>query len=71
MKYKILYHYPNGSSEYDDRLYDTEEEAEEAGCYGCSCYSQGAEIFNSSNPGDYPLDGMEDDCDFEIIEVEG
>lgn len=70
MKYKVLYRYPDGSSEYGDELYDTEEEAEEVGCYGCSCYSQGAEDFSLSNPGDYPLDGTEDDCDFEIIEIE-
>lgn len=61
-------HYPDGTDEEEDELYDSEEQAEEAGCYGCSCYSQGAEILNMSNPGDYPLDDGE--CDFEIIEVD-
>lgn len=70
MKFKVLFHYPNGTDEVEDELYDTEEEAEEAGCYRCSCYSDGAEIFNMSNPGDYPLDGTEGDADFEIIEVD-
>lgn len=69
MKYKVLFHYPDGVDEEDDEVYDTEAEAEEAGCYGCSCYSAGAEILNMSNPGDYPLDDA-GECDFEIIEVD-
>ena len=55
MKYKVVMHYPDGT--------------EEAGSYGCSCYREGGEILNLSNPGDYPLD-EDDDCDFEVIEVE-
>ena len=68
MKYKVLMHYPDGTEEEEDELYDSEEAAEEAGCYGCSCYSTGAEILSMSNPGDYPLD--DEECDFEIIEVD-
>lgn len=70
MKYKVIYHLPNGTEEEEDELYDTEEQAEDAGCYGCSCYSSGAEIFNMSNPGDNPLDGTEGDVDFEIVEID-
>lgn len=70
MKYKVVYHYPNGELEEEDELYDTEEAAEDAGSYGCSCYSLGAEILYMSNPGDYPLDGTEDDCEYEVVEVE-
>ncbi len=62
-------HYPDGTDEEEDTLYDTEDQAEEAGCYGCSCYRLGGEILNLSNPGDYPLD-EDGDCDFEIIEID-
>ena len=54
MKYKVVMHYPDGTEEEEDELYDSEEQAEEAGCYSCSCYREGGEIFNLSNPGDYP-----------------
>lgn len=70
MKYKVLYHFPDGTSEEEDELYDSREEAEEVGLYGCGCYAEGAEILNLSNPGDYPLDGAEDDCEFEVLEVD-
>lgn len=69
MKYKVVMHYPDGENVEEDELYDIEEQAEEAGCYGCSCYSLGREILNLSNPGDYPLVDL-DDCDFEVIEVD-
>lgn len=70
MKYKVLYHYPDGTDGEEEELYDSQDQAEEAGLYGCSCYSQGAEILNLSNPGDYPLDGSEDDCEFEVIQID-
>ena len=69
MKYKVVMHYPDGTEEEEDELYDSEEQAEEAGCYSCSCYREGGENLNLSNPGDYPLD-EDDDCDFEVIEVD-
>ncbi len=69
MKYKVKYIFSNSEESYEDNLYDTEEEAREAGEYGCGCYSLGNEVLNLSNPGDYPLD-EDDDVDFEIIEVE-
>lgn len=66
MGFKVLYKYSDGTEEYEDETYDTWDEADEAGQYGCSCYSGGNEILNMSNPGDYPLD--EDGCDYEVIE---
>ena len=68
MKYKVIMRYPNGTDKEEDELYDSEEQAEEAGRYGCSCYREGGETLNLSNPGDYPLD--KDDCDFKVIEVD-
>ena len=68
-KYKVVMQYSDGTTEEYDDLYDTEEDAKEAGDENCSCYHQGGVILNMSNPGDYPLD--EDDwIDYEIIEVE-
>lgn len=70
MKYRVVYHYPDGEEGYEEDLFDTEEEAREAGDYGCSCYALGAEILNMSNPGDYPLDGSEGMCEFDVVEVD-
>ena len=68
-KYKVVMNYSDGTSEEDDEIFDTESAAEEYGIYFCSCYHQGGEILNLSNPGDYPLD-EDDDVDFEVIEVD-
>lgn len=68
MSWKVLYHYDDGTSEEDDEVFETEEEAEEHGLYMHSCASLGAEILHMSNPGDYPDD--DDDLDYEIIEVD-
>lgn len=70
MKYKVIMHYPSGADEEDEAVFDTEAEAEAYGLDVCGCYSQGAEVLNMSNPGDYPLMGDEDDVEFEVIEVE-
>ena len=67
-KYQVEMQYSDGTTELDDEVFDTEQEAEEHGLYLCSCYSLGGEILNMSNPGDYPLD-EDDDVDFEVIEV--
>ena len=66
-KYKVEMIYPDGLSEIEDDVFDSEDEAREYGCYLCSCYDLGGEILNMSNPGDYPL--SDDEADFEIIEV--
>ena len=70
MKYKVVMRYPDGVEEEEDELYDSEEQAEEAGLYSCSCYREGGEVLSLSNPGDYPLD-EDSDCDFEVIGVDG
>lgn len=58
--------YPDGTEDEMEETFDNYDEAAEMGAYYCSCYKQGGEILNMSNPGDYPLE--EDDCDYEIIE---
>ncbi len=68
-KYQVLMLYSDGTEDLDDEVFDTEEEAEEYGCYLVSCCRTGAEIFNMSNPGDYPLDDYEDP-DFEVVEAD-
>jgi len=65
--YKVNMIYPDGTTELEDDKFDTEGEAQEYGCYLCSCYELGGEILNMSNPGDYPL--SDEKADFEIVEV--
>ena len=73
-KYKIVYHYSDGTTDEDDNygdFYSTKKEAEEEGEYGLSCAKLGGEIFEMSNPGDYPYDesDYEDDY-FEVVKVQ-
>ena len=62
-KYKVLF---NG--EYEDPIFDTEEEAEEHALYLVSCTKEGAEILHMSNPGDDDADDYE--ADYEIVEID-
>ena len=62
-KYKVLF-----NDEYEDEVFDTEEEAEEYALYLCSCAKEGAEILHMSNPGDYDEDDYDDD--YEIVEID-
>ena len=68
--YKVVMEYPDGTREEEDDVFDTESEAEECGQYLCGCYKTGGEILNMSNPGDYPLEVVGGDADFEVIEVD-
>ena len=68
-KYKVLMHFADGTSEYDDEVFDSEEEAEDYGAYLVGCASTGHETLNMSNPGDYPDDDYVDP-DFEVVEVD-
>ena len=68
MPFKVVMQYPDGTSEEEDEVFDTEEEAHEYGLVQCSNYSTGAEVLHMSNPGDYPLDDA-DEADFDVIEV--
>lgn len=62
-KYRVLF-----NDEYDDEIFDTEEDAEEHALYLSSCAKLGAEILHMSNPGDYDEDDYE--IDYEIEEIE-
>lgn len=62
-KYRVLF-----NDEYDDEIFDTEEDAEEYALYLSSCAKLGAEILHMSNPGDYDEDDYE--IDYEIEEIE-
>ncbi len=65
-KYKYVLTFEDGEKldsekEYKDldmdkAIFDSYEEAEEAGLYEQSCARDGAEILNMSNPGDYEYD---------------
>lgn len=68
-KFKVVMSYSDGTSEEDDEIFKTEGEAQEHGCYLCSCYHAGGETLHMTNPGDYPLD-EEDEVDFNVIEVD-
>lgn len=68
-QYKVVMLYSDGTQEELDEIFDTEEEADEAGMQACSDYREGCEIMNLSNPGDYPLYD-DDDVDYEIIEID-
>ncbi len=68
MAYKVEMQYPDGTTEEDDEVFETEAEADEHGLYLVSCYREGGEILHMSNPGDYPL--SDEEADFEIIEVD-
>ena len=70
-KYKVIYHWSDGTEDEEDELFDSEDEAQEAGLYGLSCVKLGGEILEMSNPGDYPFDERDyEDDDFEIVEVD-
>lgn len=70
-KYKVLMIYPDGNEILEPDLFDSEEEAEEHGCYLVGCYRSGSETLNMSNPGDYPYDEDDfDDANYEVIEVD-
>ena len=73
-KYKIIFHWGDGTSSEDDNYgsyYDTESEAEYAAQDGLGAARVGAEELEMSNPGDYPFNEAEfDDASFEIVEVD-
>jgi hypothetical protein len=65
-KFKVLF-----DGEYEDEVFDTEEDAEEYALYLCSCTREGAEILHMSNPGDYDYDEDNfEDPDYEIVEID-
>ena len=67
-KYKIILIFSDGEDEQEG-LFDTYEEADSVAGDLAGCYHVGQEMFNLSNPGDYPLDD-DDDVDWRIVEVD-
>lgn len=65
--YKVVMKYPDGTSEEEDEIFESESEANDYGLYLVSCYDTGREVLHLHNPGDYPL--SEEEADFEIREV--
>ena len=66
MSFKVVVHYPDGSKEEEDEVFESEAEAEEYGLEQVNNYRVGGEVLHMSNMGDYPLSG---DAAFEVIEV--
>ena len=59
----------DGENDEQAEIFETEEAAEEYALYLCGCASEGAEIMNLSNPGDYS--DIPPETDYEIIKVDG
>jgi hypothetical protein len=67
-KYKIDILCPDGTTEEQDEIFDSQAEAEEYGVYLCGCYEQGKEILFMSNPGNNPIG--DEHLDYEVFEVD-
>jgi hypothetical protein len=67
--YKVVMIYPDGTTEEDDDVFETEEAARAYGEDQCNNFATGGEVLHLSNPGDHPL-SEDDDVDFNVIEVE-
>ena len=67
--------FPDGdvidSSEEDgeEGVFDTEQEAEDYFTECMSNYKVGGEVLHLSNPGDCPLEMVEQEPDYEIVEI--
>lgn len=70
MSFQIVMKYSDGTTEEDDELFETAEEANQYGLTQVSNYRTGGEVLHESNPGDHPLDA-DDAADFQVIEVDG
>lgn len=68
-QYKVKLIFDDGEVYEEDDFYDTEEDAYESGCYLKSCYFQGQEILNVSNPGDNPEPDYDKDIEIEVFEA--
>ncbi len=70
-KFKVTIYFTGDEEEIElDDLYDTEEEAEEAGNTWLSDMDTGAMILKMSNPGDFDEEDVGGDAYFEIDEVD-
>ena len=70
MSYGIRLLFPDGTEDELDEEYDTMEDAADQAQEYCSAYKVGGEILNMSNPGDYPMEEVGGDCNYEIFEFE-
>ena len=62
-EFKVLF-----GDEYDDEIFDSEEEAENYAIDMAACIREGAEELFLSNPGDY--DEYDYDDEYEIVEID-
>lgn len=63
-KYKVIF-----EGEVEDEVFDTYEEADAYALEMISCYHEGGEILELSNPGDYPYD-PDYEPEVEIVDFE-
>ena len=69
-KYKVEINFPFGATEEPDEVFDTEEEAEEYGLEWCNNYKAGGAVLRlSAGLDEVDVDG-DDDCDYEVVEVD-
>lgn len=74
-KFKVVMTFPDGEvidsyeEDGDDGVFDTEQEAEDYFYEWMNSYSAGGEVLHLSNPGDYPLEMVEQEPDYEIVEI--
>ena len=68
-KYKVIYHWSDGTQDEEDEYFSSKRAAKEAAEYGLSCCELGGELLEMSNPGDYPYDPADyEDNYYEIVE---
>ncbi len=75
MAYKVIITFPDGEtfdSEEEDGplgIFDTEEEAQEYFNEWLNGYETGGEVLHMSNPGDYPMEIVGQEPEYEIVEA--
>lgn len=60
-KYRIIF-----DGELEDEIFDTYEEAEGEALYLLSCWHEGGEVMEMSNPGDYSYE-EDNEPEYEIV----
>ena len=74
-KYKVVMTFPDGEvidsyeEDGEEGVFDTEQEAEDYFTECMSNYKVGGEVLHLSNPGDYPLEMVEQEPDYDIVEI--
>jgi hypothetical protein len=73
--FKVVFTFSDGEiyDSYDEAgeygFFETEEDAEDYAMAWLSNYDEGGEVLNLSNPGDYPLETVQEEPDYEIVEL--